>query len=87
MKGTSRGMAGLSGCRIVDVTGPDRLLIHCEGQEWPVEHLYFDGHIASVVKQDFEVDWILLEQADPSAMDKSSCRIAGRAAPPGPARG
>ena len=38
----------------------NHLVIDYRYQEWLIEHFYFDEHIASVVKNDFDVEWTIV---------------------------
>jgi 4'-phosphopantetheinyl transferase len=58
LKAAGTGLRGLGGCRIRTVDDPFNLTLDCEGRTWQVEHLYFGGHIASVVKHTGPVVWL-----------------------------
>jgi 4'-phosphopantetheinyl transferase len=60
LKAAGTGIRDLSKCRITKIIDPTRLVVSYRGREWLVEHDYFDGHIASVVKNDFDVKWSFL---------------------------
>jgi len=57
LKVTGIGLADLSKCRIVEVCNHHNLVIAYLNQLWPVEHYYFDGHIASIVKNTEMIKW------------------------------
>ena len=57
LKARGTGIRELSVCRIIAVTDNRHIQIHCGGEKWEVQHHYFDGHIASVVKTAAEVQW------------------------------
>lgn len=59
LKAVGTGIKGLSKCRIVEIIDQDNLLIDYQGQPWRIEHSFFDGHIASVVKNDFDIRWTI----------------------------
>lgn len=57
LKATGRGIWGMETCRVVTIIDKHNLRIHCQDQNWAVEHRYFNGHISSIVKHDFYVEW------------------------------
>jgi len=63
LKAVGTGLQDLSKCRVVEVSDSNNLVIACHGRQWPVEHYYFDGHVASVVKGDRIVEWVLQKSA------------------------
>ncbi len=60
LKASGTGIKGLSKCRVIQVIDDDHLRLHYQDREWTVEHFYFDGHIASVVQNQFAVQWTLV---------------------------
>ena len=60
LKAVGIGIAGLSECRVTVVPDDSHLQLEYEGRTYLVEHFFFDGHVASVVKNSFQVDWILV---------------------------
>jgi len=60
LKATGEGIKDLSKCRIVKIIDHNHLIISYKDQEWVVEHHDFDGHMASVVKNHFNVQWTIL---------------------------
>jgi 4'-phosphopantetheinyl transferase len=59
LKASGTGIRDLSKCRIVQIIDRNHLVINYEDRKWLIEHFYFDGHIASVVKNDFDVEWTI----------------------------
>ena len=57
LKASGTGIRDLSKCRIIRIIDDNHLVIDYRNQEWLIEHFYFDEHIASVVKNDFNVEW------------------------------
>ncbi|MEA1947972.1 MAG: 4'-phosphopantetheinyl transferase superfamily protein [Thermodesulfobacteriota bacterium] len=57
LKASGTGIRDLSKCRIIRIIDDNHLIIDYRHQEWLIEHFYFDEHIASVVKNDFNVEW------------------------------
>ena len=60
LKATGAGIRDLSKCRIVHVMDVDHLIIDYRASTWTIEHFFFNGHIASVVTYDMDVEWTLL---------------------------
>lgn len=60
LKASGTGIKGLSKCRVIQVIDEDHLRIHYQDREWIIEHFFFDGHIASVVQNQFAVQWTLV---------------------------
>jgi 4'-phosphopantetheinyl transferase len=57
LKASGSGIRDLSKCRIIRIIDNDHLVLKYRNREWLIEHFYFDKHIASVVKNDFHVEW------------------------------
>jgi 4'-phosphopantetheinyl transferase len=62
LKASGTGIRDLSKCRIVRIIDDYNLIIDYDDRKWLIEHFFFDKHIASVVKNDFDVEWTLLNQ-------------------------
>ena len=60
LKAVGVGIAGLSACRVTAVTDDHHLRLEYKGMTYLVEHFFFDGHVASVIKDEFQVEWALL---------------------------
>jgi 4'-phosphopantetheinyl transferase len=60
LKASTAGIRDLSKCRVVNVMDANHLVIDYQDKAWIVEHFFFNGHIASVVKYDVDVEWTLL---------------------------
>ncbi|MEA1900284.1 MAG: 4'-phosphopantetheinyl transferase superfamily protein [Thermodesulfobacteriota bacterium] len=60
LKAVGAGLKDLSKCIITKVVDEDNLFIAYKEKEWLVEHFYFDGHIASVTKNSFNIKWSLV---------------------------
>ncbi len=60
LKASGTGIKDLSKCRIVKIIDHNHLIINYRNREWIIEHHDFDGHIASVVKNDYNVKWTML---------------------------
>ncbi len=60
LKASSAGIRDLSKCRVAHIMDANHLLIDYQDKTWIIEHFFFNGHIASVVKYDVDVEWTLL---------------------------
>lgn len=60
LKAAGAGLKDLSKCTIAKVIDEENLFIDYGGEKWLVEHFYFDGHIASVTKNSFNIKWSLV---------------------------
>jgi 4'-phosphopantetheinyl transferase len=59
LKAAGIGIKDLSQCRVVRILDDDHLLIRYGQKAWHIEHVFFDGHVASVVKHRFRIDWTI----------------------------
>jgi 4'-phosphopantetheinyl transferase len=57
LKASGTGVRDLLKCRIERITDNNHLVINYKEQCWHIEHFYFNGHIASVVKNNADVEW------------------------------
>jgi 4'-phosphopantetheinyl transferase len=60
LKAVGTGVRDLLKCRIVEIVSDTKLIATYMDQDWMIDHLFFDGHIASVVSNSFDVSWSLL---------------------------
>jgi len=60
LKAAGTGIKDLSKCRIVEIIDDYNLAIDYQGKQWRIEHSFFDGHIASVVKNEFDIQWTIV---------------------------
>jgi len=60
LKAVGTGLKDLSKCIIAKVIDENNLIIDYKEKKWLVEHFYFDGHIASVIKNSFNIKWSLV---------------------------
>jgi len=60
LKAAGIGISGLSECRVTAISDDSHLRLEYKGRTYLVEHFFFDGHVASVVKNGFQVDWIFI---------------------------
>lgn len=57
LKAAGKGLSDLSKCRVIEVIDNYNLVVSYRGKKIMIEHFFFDGHIASVVKDSFHVEW------------------------------
>lgn len=57
LKASGTGIRDLLQCRIERIVDDNVLVINYKEQHWYIEHFYFNGHIASVVKNNVDVEW------------------------------
>jgi 4'-phosphopantetheinyl transferase len=58
LKATGIGISGMMTCKIVEIPDALHLILQYQNRLWIVEHHFFDGHIASVVQNDLDLQWI-----------------------------
>jgi 4'-phosphopantetheinyl transferase len=61
LKTGGEGIRDLSRCRIRKVLDDAHLLVDYRGNTWPVEQIFFDGHVAAAASQGVRLEWILPE--------------------------
>jgi 4'-phosphopantetheinyl transferase len=61
LKTDGEGIKGLSRCRILDVLDDTHLLVEYRETAWPVEQIFFDGHVASAASRGVRLEWIFPE--------------------------
>ncbi len=59
LKAAGTGLKDLSKCSITHLIDNNNLIIDYQNKKWLIEHLFFDKHIASVVKNSFNIKWTL----------------------------
>jgi len=62
LKASGTGIRDLSKCRISRIIDDYNLIVDYYDKKWFIEHFLFDNHIASVVKNNLDVEWTLLKQ-------------------------
>jgi 4'-phosphopantetheinyl transferase len=60
LKASGTGIRDLSKCRIKRIIDDRHLVINYKERNWYIEHFYFNGHIASVVNNNVDVEWTFL---------------------------
>jgi 4'-phosphopantetheinyl transferase len=59
LKAGGIGLRELSKCRIIRILDDHHLDLEYNGKKWNVEHRFFNGHIASVTKNNFQIEWTI----------------------------
>jgi 4'-phosphopantetheinyl transferase len=62
LKAAGIGIKGLSACRSIAVGDGRHMTLEYQDRQWQVEHLFFDGHVASLARQNNAVNWSLLDE-------------------------
>ena len=57
LKASGTGIRDLLKCRITQIIDDKHLVVNYREYNWVVEHFFFNGHIASVVKNNVDVKW------------------------------
>jgi 4'-phosphopantetheinyl transferase len=53
------GLKGLSHCKLHRIIDNKSLVVSCHQKQWVIEHCYYDNHVASVVKTELNIQWVL----------------------------
>jgi 4'-phosphopantetheinyl transferase len=59
LKATGIGIKDLLKCQVQQILDDRHLIIQYESKDWLIEHFFYDQHIASVVQNDFDIDWAI----------------------------
>jgi len=57
LKATGIGIKDLLKCQVRQILDDCHLIIHYVGKDWLIEHFFYDRHIASIVQNNFHIDW------------------------------
>lgn len=57
LKATGIGIKDLLKCRVRQILDDCHLVIQYKSKDWLIEHFFHDQHIASIVQNDFQIDW------------------------------
>ena len=57
LKTTGAGFREFSDCRVVRIVDEQILALFYRDREWLVSQVFFNGHMAAVVKEDWDVRW------------------------------
>ena len=59
LKASGTGLRDLSKCRIIRILNDHHLELVYNNKNWKVEQRFFNGHIASVIQNSFQIDWTI----------------------------
>ncbi len=59
VKTSTAGIKDLLNCRIHQIIDDHHLEIEYRKKRWQIEHFYFGDHIASIVQNDFKIEWTI----------------------------
>ena len=59
LKAMGTGLKDLSICRVIRIRDEHHLDIEYGDKKWQVEHTFFKDHIASIVRNDYQIDWTI----------------------------
>jgi 4'-phosphopantetheinyl transferase len=57
------GISGLKTCRIISVPDENHITLDYKGQFFLVEQLRYKNHIVSVLKDDNQIEWVVLDKS------------------------
>ena len=60
LKAAGIGLKALSKCRVIRVPDARHLEIEYGASTYCIQHHYYNDHIASIVKNSFEIDWTII---------------------------
>jgi 4'-phosphopantetheinyl transferase len=63
LKATGVGIKDLLKCRVDHIFDDNHLQIQYDGQNWLIEHFFFNDHVASIVKSSFQIEWTVTDEA------------------------
>lgn len=62
------GISGLKTCRIISVPDENHITLDYKGQFFLVEQLRYKNHIVSVLKDDNQIEWVVLDEKQTMGM-------------------
>ena len=69
LKASGTGVRDLLKCRIERIIDDNHLVIYYKERRWYIEHYYFKGHIASVVKNSSDVEWAFFSDLSDTSLN------------------
>jgi 4'-phosphopantetheinyl transferase len=63
LKAIGIGISGLKTCRIVSVPDENHIILGYNGHLFLVEQLRHNNHIVSVLKGDYQIEWVILSKS------------------------
>ncbi len=61
LKAAGIGIGGLKKCRVTSIPDDNNIVLNYKDQLFKVEHKYYRNHVASILKGDNEVHWVITE--------------------------
>jgi 4'-phosphopantetheinyl transferase len=61
LKAAGIGLTALSKCRVIQVPDAQHIDIEYDARKYRIQHHYVEDHIASIVKNEFQVEWTLIK--------------------------
>ncbi|UCG83279.1 MAG: 4-phosphopantetheinyl transferase family protein, partial [Dehalococcoidia bacterium] len=61
LKAAGIGIGGLKKCRVTSIPDDNNIVLNYKDQLFKVEHKYYRNHVASILKGDNEVHWVIVE--------------------------
>jgi len=61
LKAVGIGIGGLKTCRVASVPDQNHIVLDYKGLIFLIEHLWYDNHIVSIVKDDNRIEWVILD--------------------------
>lgn len=58
LKKAGIGFKGLFNTKVIQVLNERHLVAQCQGKKYLIENFYFDGGLASVTKDNLDIEWI-----------------------------
>jgi 4'-phosphopantetheinyl transferase len=59
LKAVGTGIADLLKCQVYQIPDDNHMVLEYKGQQWWVEHVFWENHIAAVVQNDLPIQWII----------------------------
>ena len=63
LKAIGIGIGGLKTCRITSVPDENHITLNYKGQSFLVEQLRYENHIISILKDDNQIEWVVLPKS------------------------
>ncbi len=66
IKSEGTGIKDLLRCHVVEISDENNLFIRFQGKIRHIEHCYFNDHMASIVKDNYKIEWRVLSEIPPA---------------------
>ncbi len=57
LKANGKGLPDFSKCSVKQILDKNSLIINYNNKDWVIEHFFFDNHVASILKNSFNIKW------------------------------